>query len=363
MQVCHVTMHFLPKVGGQETYIVNLNQIFNEVHYQTKVIQPRRSNLVDIKGEDVTFLPAGRFMQKFIVGWDWIWFNFMLCLRREQIMSMADVYISHYPFHYPALPSNVDIVVVSHGVDWPSHPKSLFDKFKQYAANKAVNNHIKIVANDTNFLRYVGLNVKPGVNYFKEVAPKIWFIPNCIDINKFHPSNKPRKKVIFVPRNIRRARGIHLAILAFSLLLKKHSNFELHIAGGPLHGHYFDECKKLIQDLGIDEAVAFLGNISENEMIEKYQTSMVTVIPTIDYEGTSLSSLESMACGTPVVATKVGGLIDLPNSLAEVNAISISEKINEVLENWEKEAIQQRKKTIETFNMKNWGDSWLRVLN
>ena len=62
-----------------------------------------------------------------------------------------------------------------------------------------------------------------------------------------------------------------------------------------------------------------------------YSAARVTVIPSICGEGTSLSALESMACGTPVVATAVGGLPDLPAWLAEPNPEALSEAILRVL--------------------------------
>ena len=53
-----------------------------------------------------------------------------------------------------------------------------------------------------------------------------------------------------------------------------------------------------------------LGNLDVSELLPWYQAADVTVIPSL-LEATSLSALESMACGVPVLATRVGGLPEL----------------------------------------------------
>src|SRR5207302_520800 len=95
----------------------------------------------------------------------------------------------------------------------------------------------------------------------------------------------------------------------------------------------------------------------------KYSAGVCTVIPTVDCEGTSLSALESMACETPVVATSVAGLKDLPCLLAEPNARSLKEAINQVLENREKFSKDQRETVVRLFNMRNWANAWQTILS
>ena len=219
-----------------------------------------------------------------------------------------------------------------------------------------------IVANDTHFLRALGLDIQPGKSEFQQVERNVWYIPNCIDINQFKPSDVERKKVILVPRNIRKVRGIHLAIQAFHLFSIEQSEYQMWIAVIPLKGEYYDYCKKLIEELKLTNKVIFLGNIPWKSLVDYYNQSKLTLIPTIELEGTSLSALESMACKTPVVSTDVAGLKDLPTLKADVDPHSLSSKMLEVLENWDSYSNKQYEAVTTRFNLSLWKDAWLNVI-
>lgn len=60
--------------------------------------------------------------------------------------------------------------------------------------------------------------------------------------------------------------------------------------------------------LGISEHVHFLGRVSDEELVRCYQAADVCVVPSAALEGFGLIVLEALACGTPVVASAVGGL-------------------------------------------------------
>ena len=63
----------------------------------------------------------------------------------------------------------------------------------------------------------------------------------------------------------------------------------------------------LCGELGIAERVSFLGRMAQQELPLYYSAADVSVLPSY-YESFGLVALESMACGTPVIASRVGGL-------------------------------------------------------
>ena len=67
-----------------------------------------------------------------------------------------------------------------------------------------------------------------------------------------------------------------------------------------------EQLQRLSQELQIKDSVAFLGRIKQEEVPRFYSAADVCVVPSY-YESFGLVALESLACGTPVVATKVGG--------------------------------------------------------
>jgi D-inositol-3-phosphate glycosyltransferase len=60
-------------------------------------------------------------------------------------------------------------------------------------------------------------------------------------------------------------------------------------------------------ELGIEDLVTFQGAKDQDTLVYYYSAAEMTVMPS-HYESFGMVALESMACGTPVVASKVGGL-------------------------------------------------------
>ncbi len=63
----------------------------------------------------------------------------------------------------------------------------------------------------------------------------------------------------------------------------------------------------LEQELGIDDVVTFLGSRDQDTLVDYYNAASMVVVPS-HYESFGMVALEAMACGTPVIASDVGGL-------------------------------------------------------
>ena len=69
------------------------------------------------------------------------------------------------------------------------------------------------------------------------------------------------------------------------------------------------EClDKLKKEVGLDDLVIFLGSRAQDTLAQYYSAAEVVVVPS-QYESFGLVALEAMACGTPVIASRVGGLL------------------------------------------------------
>lgn len=80
------------------------------------------------------------------------------------------------------------------------------------------------------------------------------------------------------------------------------------IAGGTLSDDSdLEQLRALAQDLGIAERVHFVGARPQQELSTFYSAADVTVVPSY-HESFGMVAVESLACGTPVVATRAGGL-------------------------------------------------------
>jgi glycosyltransferase involved in cell wall biosynthesis len=90
-------------------------------------------------------------------------------------------------------------------------------------------------------------------------------------------------------------------------------------------------------ELGLSNHVKFLGFLPDHLLPVAYQAADLSVMPSQSFEGFGLAIVESLACGTPVVCTPVGGMPeilepfspDLITSSIEVPAIA--ERLEQVL--------------------------------
>lgn len=362
MNIGHVTYVYKPIKGGQEVYIDNLLKILNSAGYSQRVYQPNTG----VRSPELRLIPRAPKALR-IKALDLYAYNFLLPLVKWNDLRNEDALIAHYAFHYPAVAWHRNVIVVSHGVEWDEPAVRLNHKIRKKIAQAMFKkNQCKLVANDTDYFRKMGLNVAPMEHLFEEVAPNKWFIPNCIDTFRFkHTDGLTDLKSlnpILVPRNIVPRRGIHLAIEAFNIFVKEYSETNLVIVGAEMDRSYKMYLEELIAKLNLTDKVYFWGSVAWEEMPKIYSSGLMTLIPSIFGEGTSLSALESMACGTVTISTNVGGLSDLPCIHAKPSAESLASTMQTTFEKRDELVKQQKDIVRKTYNLQNWGKAWLRVI-
>ncbi len=101
------------------------------------------------------------------------------------------------------------------------------------------------------------------------------------------------------------AKGFDLIPLISSLVLREVDAKFVLIGNGPL----LKDLKAQVSSLGLEDRVYFVGRKNPREVPLYYRAADVLLHPA-RYEGYGLVALESLAAGTPVVATDVGGLRD-----------------------------------------------------
>lgn len=122
---------------------------------------------------------------------------------------------------------------------------------------------------------------------------------------------KNNKRVLFVGRLIDR-KGVEYLIRAISMVQKK-KRVQLDIVGnGSLYTHLFS----LVKDLHIDDSVRFYRQISRKQLAALYDACDVFVLPSIadrwgDTEGLGVVLIEALLFRKPVIASRVGGIIDI----------------------------------------------------
>lgn len=138
-------------------------------------------------------------------------------------------------------------------------------------------------------------------------SEKIVTLRNGVDLDLFAPDTRVAssdgRPFILTVGNIVVEKGQLQLIEALSSL----PDFDLVIAGD---GEARDSCNALVKRLNLSARVRFTGNVPQEDLPALYRKAALTVLAS-EREGMPNVVLESLACGTPVVATNVGGVPEI----------------------------------------------------
>jgi D-inositol-3-phosphate glycosyltransferase len=162
--------------------------------------------------------------------------------------------------------------------------------------------------------------------------------------SKRHLGLPDKRYILFVGR-IDPVKGIDTLLKAIKVLKQKLAtvhNVHLLIIGGDTDhadsptGSEMHKLKQLTATLGINNMVTFLGSQRQDQLPYFYSAAEVCILPS-RYESFGMVALEAMACGTPVIASKVGGLSSFIQNdvsgllIPEGDEVSLAEKIHLLL--------------------------------
>jgi glycosyltransferase involved in cell wall biosynthesis len=154
---------------------------------------------------------------------------------------------------------------------------------------------------------------------------RIHMVPGGVDVDRFAvedssqaararlgwPQDRP---ILLSVRRLARRMGLENLIEAFATVRQTRPDALLYIAGtGPLR----PDLEAQIQDQGLSEHVRLLGFVPDNDLPYTYRAADLSVVPTVQLEGFGLITIESLAAGTPVLVTPVGGLPETVSALSE----------------------------------------------
>ena len=158
-------------------------------------------------------------------------------------------------------------------------------------------------------------------------AGKMEIIPPGVDTSKFYPipadeakaviGISPKDRMLLFVGRIEPLKGVDVLMQAIA---KLHKNNEIDgcphylvIVGGNLDAEgcnmdaEMNRLMKLRSELDLKDLVVFLGKRDQDTLPYYYSAAEIVIMPSF-YESFGMVALEAMACGTPVVASQVGGL-------------------------------------------------------
>ncbi len=184
---------------------------------------------------------------------------------------------------------------------------------------------------------------------YKVAAEKVHVVYCGIDHARFHPAVEPdrdwlrsvgvKNDYVLHVGTLSERKNIPMLLRAVALLRTQGrlADYQLVLAGPALSVLAgASEIHQAIRDLGLEDVVVLTGHVPEVQLAALYAQAKVLVMPSL-YEGFGLPVLESMAVGTPVVASNSSSLPEIAQDAALIvppqDEHGWAEAIGEVIEN------------------------------
>ena len=205
----------------------------------------------------------------------------------------------------------------------------------------------------------------------------VHLIPFGVDLYKFKPQLKKTENSIIrigTIRTLSEKYGVEYLIRAFAICKKTNSNIHLDIVGdGPLKIYL----QNLVKELSIDESVTFYGYINQNESFEQYYSilsklDVFAILSILDSETFGVACVEASACGIPIIASNVGGLVEVVKDevtgliVPPKNSEATAKALNKLIENEELRSnlgINGLNHVIQNYNWENNVDKMIQLYN
>jgi glycosyltransferase involved in cell wall biosynthesis len=310
VKVLIVVPYFYPSVGGLENYALTSAEGLVQKGHTVLVatsrepLQPQRGHVGEI--EIIRMATTFRLSNTPVgIGW----FRSLRKILREY---RPDVINAHLP-----VPGIADLVSWMSG-DIPVVVTYHNDLAKaSRSANALVTIYSRTVLQRT-LRRATAIVVTSGYyadrSHYLPAAARREVVPIGIDLDRFRPEAEPSGavrpsdfRILFVGslKATHRHKGVDVLLKALAILRLTVDASVTLVGDGDAVPFY----RAMAQSLGVEAAVTFAGRIGDEDLPGYYTASDVLVLPsTTEAEGFGIVLLEAQASGTPVVASRVGGI-------------------------------------------------------
>ena len=176
----------------------------------------------------------------------------------------------------------------------------------------------RIVDGAARLIANTGAEAAELVSHYSADFDRIDVAPPGVDLSVFTPTSRSRSRaahaiapgtfhLLFAGR-IQWLKGPQVLVQAAALLRRRRPDIDLKVTVvGALSGARDFDLNAVVSAEGMDDVVTHLPPVAAPELAGWYRSADVVVMPSYS-ESFGLVALEAQACGTPVVATRVGGL-------------------------------------------------------
>jgi glycosyltransferase involved in cell wall biosynthesis len=364
MRVVYISPYYYPSIGGIERFCqaiaTEMHRLGNEIYVVTKSVEGK-NNREEMDGVKIHRVHPLLQYSKAVIAPD---------VRKKINELRPDVIHIQGPApgmeNFVSSNGETKIVMTCHTdltLDSSMSYKIISSVYRRYVFPNVLSKLDAIV-----LLSEVFRNTSKFSKLFDRFDPNfIKIIPNAVDVERFNPGDKSKaeyKKDLNVNSRffgtfvasmepLHYYKGAEYLLLALSQLGGLDITFSF-IGEGELKFKYIE----LAKELGIWDRVSFPGHGDNDLLLKYYRAADVLVLPSISTAETQgIVLIEAMACGTPVITTKIHGPMEMvtegyngytvlprdPKDLASaiVTILSDDSRLKEMQTNARKEAVEK----------------------
>ncbi len=204
------------------------------------------------------------------------------------------------------------------------------------------------------------------LRFYPEADPeRVEVVPNAIDetiledpgeeeMERVRERYQIRGRFVLYAGNIKPHKNLERLVAAFGLLKQRgHDDLKLMIIGEEVNR--YGPLRRRMEGAGVRHDVRFFGFVPETTLAALYRMASVFAFPSL-YEGFGLPPLEAMACGTPVVTSRISSLPEVVGEAAELvdpySVEDIARGLEAVLGNgeWAAELVRRGRERVRHFS-------------
>ncbi|HAF61732.1 MAG TPA: glycosyl transferase family 1 [Anaerolineaceae bacterium] len=327
MRIVIIVFYFLPKwVAGTEIATQNIAEHLAKIGHDVHIITSHDEGLPYLNQENGFYVHRISSSRIKIIGGLSFWLRILFEVHK---IKPDIVHVQALNMGMPALFSKIFLKIPY--VVWCQGSEIYMpDLFTRVVGKSILKNASAIIALTKN------MQVKLHDIY----NGKTYVIPNGINLKLYHnfstcsKGSRNSKNIVFVGR-LHPIKGVQYLLRAMQKILDEAPNAFLTIVGD---GDDRKQLERLAEDLNISSHVEFIGQVPSEAVPEYICRADIFVLPSLS-ESFGIVNLEAMACGLPIVASRVDGIPDVIKDgvngylVDAKNPDSIAEKVLLLLKN------------------------------
>lgn len=302
MNILMHCVYFPPEVGGLESHVYYLCRALVKSGHSVSVVTSR--SLPEARGREV--MEGIEVFRTWFPGRNpagWIAHALGSVPRTRRLAYRADI------VHAQAFQSVAPCALAVRGRAVPLvatlHTSHFLKRAEKPAWQRILRKTVEapshVFAASSEIAR-VAERLAPGV--------RVEALTNGVETELFRPVKpafpKGDRRRLIVPRRLFEKNGVEYFVRALPLIAEQVDVEALLVGDGPERRRL----EELASQLGVEGRLKFLGSQPNAEMPSLLSSAELAIFPSL-MEATSVAALESLACGIPVAASRVGGLPEI----------------------------------------------------